>query len=50
MHKKQRMLHVATDPTFLHTDQEVTYAAICNQISFAYAARTCQTAILIGER
>lgn len=44
------MLHAATDPTFLSANQGVTYTAICNQISFAYVAMTCGTAILIGEQ
>lgn len=35
MHKKQHMLHMATNPTFLHPDQGVSYTAICDQISFA---------------
>lgn len=50
MHKNQHGLHVATDPTFLHTCQGVTYTAVCNQISSVYAARTCPTTILIGEQ
>lgn len=48
--KTQCMLHVATGPTFLHTDEGVTYTAVGKQISFAYAARTCPTAILIDEQ
>lgn len=36
--------------TFLHTDQGVSYTAIGNQISFAYAARVCPTVILIADQ
>lgn len=35
--------------TFLHTDQGVSYTAIGNQISFAYAARACPTVVLINS-